>query len=58
MIIIINNFDGYAIFYIFVSIRYSTSYHNKAICRREFTQYALFGGRFCFMRVDYCSVEI
>ena len=32
----------------FVPIRFSTSYHNKAICRRTLILRALFGGLFCY----------
>ena len=32
----------------FASIRFSTSYHNKAICRRTLILRALFGGLYCF----------
>ena len=36
-------------------VRYSTSYHNKAICRRIFILYALFGGHFCFPLFSFYS---
>ena len=32
----------------FAPIRFSTSYHNKAICRRTLILRALFGGLFCY----------
>ena len=35
----------------FVPIRFSTYYHNKAICRRTLILRALFGGLFCYFNI-------